>query len=193
MLLINSILYNKEAKGKDRMYKILCVYLTLLFVVELFCHIIGFLKPNSNFFLSHYYFNFQFVLLSLFFYHLFADRRKKIFVLAMLVLVTLFLAYQYYTTPGLYWIFNIYEIGITTLLLMLYAGFSIMEFNRRYSHFCFGLIIYLSCSCFIFMSGNTDLVLTTEPFIVDIWVFNSLFYICYQVMIYREWKVLTGR
>lgn len=190
MLLVNCILYNKTGKGKDRLYTILRVYLTLLLVVEVFCHVIGMTQPNSNFFLSHYYFIFQFLLLSLFFYNLFSNRKLKTFIAVMAVLVLLFLGFQYYQTPGLYWRFNIYEIAITTLLLILYASFFLAQFHKKYFYFSFGLITYLACSSYIFMSGNTDFVLMEEPVFIDIWVFNSLFYIFYQVMIYKEWKML---
>lgn len=191
-LLVNCILYNRTGKGKDVLYTILRVYLTLLFIIEVFCHIVGVMKPNSNFFLSHYYFIFQFVCLSLFFYNLFTNKKLKVFVLTMLVVVLLFLGCQYYTTPGLYWVFNIYEIAITTLLLILYASFFLAQFHKQYFYFCFGLIAYLSCSSYIFMSGNVNFVMLKEPIIVDIWVFNYLFYIFYQYMIYKEWKLLTS-
>ena len=109
----------------------------------------------------------------------------------MLGVVLLFLSYQYYSTPSLYWKFNVEEIAITTLLLIIYAAIFLTKYHEHYFYFCYGLIFYLSCSCFIFISGNQDLIIFKEPFLFDIWIFNSLLYIFYQVMIYKEWKGLN--
>jgi len=43
------------------------------------------------------------------------------------------------------------------------------------------------------LSGNTDTVIFTEPFVLDLWFFNSLFYILYQFLIYKEWKTLNSK
>jgi hypothetical protein len=31
-----------------------------------------------------------------------------------------------------------------------------------------------------------------EPVYLDIWIFNSLFFILFQVFIYKEWKLLNS-
>ena len=193
-LLINSICFYRTRKNKDVRYLIIMVYLILLFVEELCCNIIGFIYPGSNFFLSHYYFIFQFISLSLFFYSLLSNALLKKMVLVFLVLVLMLLSVQYYNTPDLYWRFNLLEIGITSGLLIFYALiFLIQNFKSRkpdYLYFCNGLIIYLVSSLSIFLSGNTDSVIFEEPFLLDFWFFNSLFYILYQFLIFREWKIL---
>lgn len=195
-LLINSILYIKTRTGKESSYSFLMVYLSVLFVVELVCHIIGFLNPNSNFFLSHYYFIIQFIVLSLFFYQVFEDRRIKVVVLLNLIGVNLVLGIQYFMQPELYWEFNLLEIGVTSSVLLLYCAFHFyqnLKTSYQYFFFCFGLSFYLTSSMLIFLSGNTALVFFEEPFYFDIWIFNSLFYIFYQFMIYREWQSLNKK
>ena len=193
-LLFNSILFLKTRTGKDKNYKCLTFYLTILFVVELACNIIGILKPNSNFFLSHYYFIIQFIVLSLFFYYLFDSKRLKFFIILNFVFVAIVLGVQYFNNPLLYWEFNVLEIGMTSFLLIFYC---IIYFYRHlkssfdYFYFCFGLTFYLTSSMLIFLSGNTTLVFFEEPFYFDIWVFNSLFYIFYQYMVFKEWRFLN--
>src|SRR6218665_1787466 len=183
-LLINSISFYKTRKNKDLHYKIIMVYLICLFVHELFCNIIGFYAPGSNFFLSHYYFIFQFIALSIFFRSLFSNFILRKVILFFLVLVLIVLAIQYYKTPDLYWRFNLLEIGITSTLLVLYALIYLIQnfknIKAEYLFFSNGLIIYLVSSSTIFLSGNSDSVIFTEPFILDFWFFNSLFYILYQ-------------
>jgi len=196
-LLANAIRFYMTCKNRDILYRIITTYLVLLFCVELLCHIIGFLYPNSNFFLSHYYFIFQFITLNLFFYKSFSSKVLKQIMVIVFVLVMLFLAYQYFDNPSLYWEFNLIEIAITSIPLLFYAIYFIISNFKKHKHnyfyFCNGLIIYVTSSASIFLSGNSDSVFFTEPFVLDFWFFNSLFYILYQFLIYKEWKVLNFR
>lgn len=195
-LLINCVLFYTLSKNKHVLYKIIMLYLTLLLLIESVCNYIGFLYPNSNFFLSHYYFVFQFLFLSLFFYNLFAHRYLKNAVLFLLILELSILGFQYYTKPSIYWYFNNFEIGSTSALLILYSAIYLIINLKKgmhpYYYFCAGLIIYLSSSSLIFLSGNTELVFFKEPFFVDIWILNSLFYILYQFLIFKEWNYLKN-
>lgn len=196
-LLANAIRFYMTCKNRDILYRIVTAYLVLLFCVELLCNIIGFLYPNSNFFLSHYYFVFQFITLNLFFYKSFSNKTLKQVIVIVFVSVMLFLGCQYYRKPSLYWEFNLVEIAITSIPLLFYAIYFIVlnlkKDKHNYFYFCNGLIIYLTSSAGIFLSGNSNSVILTEPFILDFWFFNSLFYILYQFMIYKEWKVLNYR
>jgi hypothetical protein len=196
-LLINSISFYKTRKNKDIHYTILMVYLICLFVNELLCNIIGFYAPGSNFFLSHYYFIFQFIILSIFFRSLLPNPILKKAILFFLVAVLILLAIQYYKTPDLYWRFNLLEIGVTSVLLVTYALIYLIQnfknVKSNYIYFSNGLIIYLVSSSTIFLSGNTESILFTEPFVLDFWFFNSLFYILYQFLIFKEWKTLNKK
>lgn len=196
-LLANAIRFYMTCKDRDVLYRIITTYLVLLFCVELLCNIIGFLYPNSNFFLSHYYFNFQFITLNLFFYKSFSNQKLKQVMIVVFVSVLLFLGHQYYNKPSLYWEFNLVEVAITSIPLLFYAFCFIVSNlktdKHNYFYFCNGLIIYLTSSAGIFLSGNTESIIFTEPFVLDFWFFNSLFYILYQFLIYKEWKALNFR
>ena len=195
-LILNSILFLKTRKGKDSSYQYLTLYLVVLFSIELTCHIIGITKPNSNFFLSHYYFNVQFIILSFFFTKLFQDKVLKQLILFCFLGVVAVLAYQYYNNPSIYWQFNVLEISLTSSLLILYCAihfYKHLKTTYNYFFFCLGISFYLISSMLIFLSGNTTLVFFEEPFYMDIWVFNSLFYIFFQSMIYKEWRVLNNK
>jgi len=166
------------------------------FLVEFFCNLIGILYPNENFFLSHYYFIIQFIMLSLFFNKVFTNTILKNIVLFNLVFVLLILGLQYYQTPTLYWKFNYFEIGTTSILLVLYAiiyFYQNLKGTYNYHYFCIGLTFYLTSSCLIFLTGNTQLVFMEEPVYIDIWIFNSLFFILFQILIYKEWKFLIKK
>lgn len=195
-LLINTILFWSTSKNKNFKYKLITVYLTIIFVVELVCNYIGYNYPNSNFYLSHYYFNIQFILLSIFFFSLFNSKFIKNSILAIAAVVFLTLTYQYASNPDLYFQFNILEIALTFLSLILYGTLFLVKNLKSvhlYFYFTLGLLFYLSSSSAIFLSGNTEYVIFKEPFFFDIWVFNSLFFILYQFLIFKEWKLLNGK
>lgn len=193
LLIVNSFLFVKKLAGKDQLYRILTIYLVTLSVVETFCNVIGILKPNSNLFISHFYFNFQFLFLSFFFYKLFNSPILKKLVVITLVVIWGILAVQYYQTPTLFWQFNLFEILSISFILIGYALihlYNSLGEEKKYFNFSIGLIMYLLCSSIIFMSGNLELVFFYEPYI-DIWIFNSLLYIVFQIFILKEWKTLT--
>jgi hypothetical protein len=62
--------------------------------------------------------------------------------------------------------------------------------ERRYFYFAIGLIMYLLCTSIIYMSGQYELVFVRKPYI-DIWVFNSIFFIVYQILLFKEWRMLN--
>lgn len=194
-LLINAIRFYYFRKGKGLEYIYLMYYLIIQFFVELFCNIIGFLNPSENFFLSHFYFVIQFIMLSLFFNKVLKNTFLKKMIYINLLLVLIGLSVQYMVTPSLFWEFNNYEIGVTSILLIFYCIFYFCEnltSSYTYHFFCMGLTFYLTSSCLIFLTGNTQLVFFTEPIFLDIWILNSLFFILFQVFIFKEWQLLKS-
>ncbi|WP_310556061.1 hypothetical protein [Flavobacterium sp.] len=195
LLIVNAILFAKESKGKNQKYYVLTIYLITLSVIETICNYIGFFKPGNNLFLSHFYFNFQFLFLSFFFYQLFENPFLKKIIVFAFIAVYAFLIIQYYLKPEIFWGFNLPEILSISFILIAYS--LIHLYNnlgeiKKYYYFCIGLIMYLLCSSIIFMSGNFELVFFQDPYI-DIWIFNSLLYIVYQILILKEWKLLTSK
>lgn len=191
-LVCNTFLFVTNSNIRKKVYKIFLAYLIALSIIETTCHIIGYLHPNLNFFISHFYFIFQFTFLSYLFYKLFKEKIMKQLIVYFFIIEILILVSMYYSNPQLFWSFNIYEIVSTSLILVAYALFFIiknLDVKHNYFNFSVGLILYLCCSITIFLSGNLDLVLVEKPYI-DIWIFNSLFYIIFQYMIYREYSFL---
>ena len=198
MLLINGFLFFKHIKGKDVLYRILTIYLVGLGLQEVACNIIGMLKPNSNFYLSHFFFNFQFFLLSIFFYFFFENKIVKRLIVIFFICVTTFILWQYLIYDSeLFWQFNIFEVvSISYILIALSLGaiYKMLEIKSpKYYNLTVGIILYFLPSSIIFLSGNFDLIFVKEPILLDIWVFNSIAFILYQYFVYREWKVLTTK
>ena len=173
--------------------KVFLIYLASLCLIETACHVIGILKPNSNFFISHFYFIFQFTFISYLYYNLIDSKLfKKIIILVYLIQMVI-LASMYMSDPSLFWKFNEYEIITTSFILVFYALYFIykeIDKVHYYYNFSIGLILYLLCSISIFLYGNLELVLIEDPYI-DIWIFNTIFYILFQFMIFREYAFFT--
>lgn len=195
LLLINSLLFlSKVKKINDSTYKYVAVYLGVLFVVELFCNVIGYLYPAQNLYLSHFYFNAQFILLSIVFYRLFIKKKLKKLVVLNYVIVTSIIIGMYVYNSESFWQFNLFEIAATSALLIIYALIHLnntLGTKKKYFYLTIGLILYLLCSSLIFLFGNYELVFMEDPYI-DIWIFNTLFYIVYQVLIFSEWKYINS-
>ncbi len=195
-LLINNVLYLKTLKGKDNLYKTLSVYLLFLAVEEIICTVIGVLIPNANFFLTHFNFNIQLLILSYFFYQLFKNSTLKKLTLLLIGLVWVLLSCQYFYKPDLFWKFNIPEILTISFILISYSLIHLynnLGEEKKYFYFVIGLGSYLACSSIIYMSGNFELTFITEPVLIDIWIFNSIFFIIFQYFIFKEWKALNSK
>jgi hypothetical protein len=194
LLFINALLFTvKIKKFNNQLYKYVAIYLIVLFIVELFCNVIGYLKPGANFFLSHFYFNAQFILLSAVFYRLFkSDKLKKIIVVNYSI-VTLIIIGMYLYDLESFWQFNLFEIAATSLLLLVYAFihfYKTLGESKKLFYLNIGMVLYVLCSSLIFLFGNYNLVFIEDPYI-DIWIFNTLFYIIYQVLIFIEWSYIN--
>jgi hypothetical protein len=195
LLLLNVICYvfTKNKFTGNKIYNVLFLYLLFYFLIELFCNIIGFLKPNSNIFVSHYAFNVQFLLLSVFFYLLFKESILKKMVVAIFIIFISINLYLYFDDPGLYWKFNLFEIvtiSFVTLVYTLIHLYNNLGEEKNYFYFTIGVSMYMLSTSIIFLLGNVELVFMKEPYI-DIWVFNSIFFIVYQFLIFKEWRYLN--
>lgn len=192
-LIINSFLFVTKQKNRDNLYKTLTCYLVSLSIIEIICNYIGFFKPGNNLFLSHFYFNFQFIFLSFFFYKLFENKLLKTTTTIVFLTIATILIIQYIVNPNLFWEFNLFEILSISFILICYSLihlYNSLGKEKSYYYFCIGLISYLLCSSIIFMSGNLELVFCQNPYI-DIWIFNSILYIVYQILIFKEWFQLN--
>lgn len=195
LLLINVICFavTKKKFAGNKIYNVLFLYLFFYFLIELFCNIIGFLKPNSNIFVSHYAFNVQFLFLSIFFYLLFKQTALKKMVVAIFFIFIIINSCFYFNEPNLYWKFNLFEIvsiSFITLVFTLIHLYNNLGEEKNYFYFTIGVSMYMLSTSIVFLLGNFELVFCKDPFI-DIWVFNSLFFIVYQVLIFKEWKYLN--
>ncbi|PSG89426.1 hypothetical protein C7H52_06535 [Aurantibacter aestuarii] len=194
LLLINTLLfvYLKKNIATNITFNLLVVFLISYFIIEFICNILGFLKPASNIFVSHFAFNIQFLLLSAFFYKLFNQNGIKKMVIVAYVIYIIINGLLYFLRPQLFWEFNLFEISYISFAIIGYTLIHIynnLGENKKYFYFTIGLSTYMLSSSLIFLTGNIELVFYENPYI-DIWVFNSLFFIVYQILIFKEWRYI---
>ncbi len=175
-----------SANGKP--FKIFAFYCLSMCVVQ-FSSLILVKMHTRNIFLSHFYFILQFILLSLFYYHLLKENFQKKIIVINLALCLSLLFIQY----GLDWShfhqFNLFEIFITSLPLIIYATFHLYNLLNEKKEFYFitiGLLIYLFGSTVVFLSTNLLLSLNSVLPATIIMNLNIYLYIVYQLFILYE-------
>lgn len=189
-LLLNFILFLKSIAHKGKAYKLFVFYLGLILIVQILSEFLIRQKTN-NLYLSHFYFIGQFVVLSLFYFNLLKKvaLQRKI-VKGGLIVVLLVLGLQYFNDPSLFLKFNLFEIFITSFVIIIYAAFhfyNLLNEKKEFYYINIGILMYLFGSTVLFLAGNFMTSLSPEINQLP-WIFNSFLYIVYQVFILIEWK-----
>jgi len=186
LLAINILIYFKRFLTKKKVFKIFSFYLLTMCIVQLTAHAYNVLNKN-NLFLSHYYFIGQFLFLS-FFYSKLINQITLIKVLTSIVFLCLIVQYSIY--PEKYFTFNLFEIILCSITLIIYSFlFFIKNIDGKKTHFLYinsGVFIYILSSTLIFSSGNL-MSRFSKSVNTFIWTINGLLYIFYQILIFVEW------
>ncbi len=196
LLSINAILYTYSylKKAKNKAIKYFAIYLILIFCVLLGSQLIIDIQREFNFtennlYLSHFYFIFQFIFLSLFYSQLFTKKQIKCQKITT-GLVFFILTIQYALNPSLFEKFNLLEIFITSFPLVIYSIFHLYNSLSKAGKFMYinaGVLIYLATSTLIFILGDY-LINVDREITADVWFLNRVFYVGYLVLILIEWK-----
>lgn len=196
LLFLNVALYSYTyfKKNRSKAVKYLAIYLTLSFCFSIASDLILYIQrqfniERNNLFLTHYYFIFQFIFLSLFYSQLFTKRQKKHQIIIS-VLVFLILLIQYSTNVGLYYKFNLLEILICLFPLIIYSVFHLYNALSKTGKFMYinaGILAYLSISTLIYILGNF-INIVDQSLSSSIWFLNRVFYLGYLILFIIEWK-----
>ncbi|MFV8356795.1 hypothetical protein ACNQGB_11510 [Flavobacterium sp. XS1P32] len=97
---------------------------------------------------------------------------------------------DYGFNPEQFFKFNLLEIALTSLLVVLYAVmhlYNMLLEKKEYYYLTIGIIIYLLASTVLFFVGNLTIGLSEAVKFLT-WTLNSFFVIVYQLFILFEWK-----
>lgn len=189
ILFLNLILFIKGFRTNGKAHSIFTWYLGVIFLVQITSMTLKKFGFN-NLFLSHFYFIGQFVLLSLFYLDILKEEIQKKIVKVCLIIGLLALGIQYANNFSLFLKFNLFEIFITSLLLILYATIHFYNMLNEKKEFYFinmGVLFYLFGSTILFLVGNLTIVLSPKMNKIT-WILNSILYILYQIFILIEWR-----
>lgn len=165
------------------------IYLLLMFVIQITSVFLR-AKFINNLYLSHFYFILQFLILSFFYLEILNNDFQKKIIKAAMPLCLIILGVQYYFNTDLFYKFNLFEIFITSFLIIIFSMFhfyNILNEKRVYYYINTGIFIYLFGSTFLFITGNLINTLTSD-FRNIIWILNGILYIVYQIYIFIEFK-----
>lgn len=193
-LSINLLLFLNGFSRNGKAFKIFTVYTAVIFMIQFISAILFEYKMN-NLYLSHAYFILQFVLLSFFYLEILKEKIQRKIVLYALYICPLILALQYYNDPELFFKFNLFEIFITSFLLIVYATFylyNLLTEKKLFYYINLGLLLYMFGSTVLFLVGN--LVVSFGPKFDEIsWILNAGLYIIYQLFILYDYKIMLKK
>lgn len=188
-LLINLILFIKGFSIRGKAFRVFTSYLLFVFVIQITSGVF-FNFAINNLFLSHFYFVGQFVFLSFFYLTIIKNSFQKRVIERGLIFGLCLLGIQYGYNPSVFFRFNLFEIFVTSFLLIIFATFHLYNLlgkNKEFYYVNLGILIYLSGSTVLFLVGN--LMTSLSPKLNKIpWILNAVLYIVYQIFILVEWK-----
>jgi len=190
LLFINIIFYFLRFKKKiEKPYKILLFYLLIMGLIQIGAEYY-LKKDEDNLFLTHYYFISQTVLLSYFYYLIIESNKIKKLIKVIVPFTLISLAIQYYIYPELYSVFNVYEIFICIIPLVMYALSHLFQTlgnsNKKYIYITSGVLVYFLPHALVFSSGN---LMPDLPNNINqvIWLANAILYTLFLILIFVEW------
>lgn len=189
MLLINLILFVKGFSKQGKAFKVFTFYLGTIFIIQILSNILNYLSIH-NLFLSHFYFIFQFIILSIFYIMILKEKLQKRIVKTGLLLGLCILGIQYASDISLFLKFNLFEIFITSFLLIIYATFhlyNLLNDKKEFYYINMGILIYLFGSTILFLTGNLVATLNSRLSTMT-WILNAFLYVIYQTLVLVEWK-----
>ena len=184
---INALLYIKSFALKSKAFKFFAVYLCLVGSIQLTASILGGVFHQHNLFLSHFYFIFQFIFLSLFYFELLGFRWMN----WVLIFVLGLIGFQYFQTPEIFFTYNPIGMSITHSVLVLYSLLYFYKQLNGKGDFLIvnvGVFFYLLSSALIFASGNLVFNLNISKSMINLLSnVNSVLYLVFQILIFLEW------
>lgn len=188
LLFLNLVLFAKCFLSQGKAFSIFTFYLVLMFVIQISSNIMSKLNIN-NLYLSHFYFIGQFIVLGLFYGTIFKTQKLKKNILLLGLMGLAVILVQYIFDPSQFFKFNLFEISITSLLVLIFAVihlYNMLTEKKEFYYINWGIIIYLSGSTILFIAGNLVVTFNRE-YTIWPWILNSFLYIIYQLFITYEW------
>lgn len=143
----------------------------------------------NNLFAVNIFFIGQMILLGLFYNSLTQIKNQKILIKISLVIALLSLLIQCILDPSEFLKFNLFEITLTSLLIVVFAllhFYNMLTESKKFYYVSIGLVFYLLASTVLFLIGNLSSGLSNEIKYLT-WMLNAFLVLVYQFFILYEW------
>lgn len=188
ILLLNLILYSYSFFRKEKANVFFVSYLAFSFLLQIYMEIIYFLRGN-NLLAINIFFVGQMILLGLFYNSLMHIKTQKLFVKTSLIIALLVLGVQFIMDPNQFFKFNLFEITLTSLLIVVFAlihFYNMLTDNKEYYYISIGIVFYLLTSTVLFLVGNLSPELSLDLKYIT-WMLNAFLIVVYQLFILYDW------
>ncbi|KIO54826.1 hypothetical protein [Flavobacterium hibernum] len=190
ILLLNLILYSYSFFRKGKANVFFVSYLAFAFVMQCSLEILYRIKIN-NLFAVNIFFIGQMILLGLFYNSLLPIKSQKICVKTALITALFLLAGQFMMDSSQFLKFNLFEITLTSLLIVAFAllhFYNMLTENKKFYYVSFGTVFYLLGCTVLFLIGNFSTRLSDNVKYLS-WMLNAFLFLVYHLFILYEWKV----
>ncbi len=188
VLAVNTFLFFKSYRQKSIAFKIIPFYLLYCLLIQVRSSYLS-IQGIPNLYLSHYYFVGQFLFLSFFYKEILKSQIKKRVVNLFLSTIPIVIIILYIINPLDYFKFNLVEVIITSIPIVLFSIFYFSEnlnSSKKFIYLNCGIFIYLISSTFLFSVGNI-INSSLSSFKKNVWILNAILYVIYQILIFIEW------
>ena len=188
ILLLNLILYSYSFFRKEKANVFFVSYLAFSFLLQIYMEIIYFLRGN-NLLAINIFFVGQMILLGLFYNSLMHIKGQKLFVKTSVIIALMVLGAQFIMDPNQFFKFNLFEITLTSLLIVIFAlihFYNMLTENKEYYYISIGIVFYLLTSTVLFLVGNLSPELSADLKYIT-WMLNAFLIVVYQLFILYDW------
>lgn len=188
ILLLNLILYSYSFFRKEKANVFFVSYLAFSFLLQIYMEIIYFLRGN-NLLAINIFFVGQMILLGLFYNSLMHIKGQKLFVKISVIIALMVLGAQFIMDPNQFFKFNLFEITLTSLLIVIFAlihFYNMLTENKEYYYISIGIVFYLLTSTVLFLVGNLSPELSADLKYIT-WMLNAFLIVVYQLFILYDW------
>lgn len=145
----------------------------------------------NNLFAINLFFVGQMIFLGLFYESILKTRNQKIFVKVVITSILLVLFIQYFIEPDQFLKFNLFEITLTSLSIVVFAllhFYNMLSDKKEYYYYTIGVVFYLLTSTVLYLVGNLTSNLSDDLKYLS-WRLNAFLILMYYLFILYEWKV----
>lgn len=188
VLLLNLIAYSFSFFRKGKANVFFVSYLAFCCLMQYSMELL-YQLGMTNLIIVNIYFIGQMILLGIFYNSLIKVRSQKIFIKTSLAIALLVLAIQFYRTPSEFLKFNLFEITITNLLIVIFALFHVYNMltgDKIYYYTTIGLVFYLLASTVFYLIGNLSIGLSDDLKLLT-WMINNFLILGLQFFILYDW------